>query len=167
MKHAPAPPLAMRREPLLLAALALLLLAGCLGAERTFPDESVSTTGLRVNAYTDVHSAAPHSAIVELSGVGDDGEPRAFHADVRLTLALQEGGQTAPPTYRTVKEWRLALGPQDFASGTIPYYKLVVRASDFPEEGTYRARAEGQVGGRDLSAGALFAYVRQGLPSAP
>lgn len=156
----------MRRSPLLLAA-ALLLVAGCLGAERTFPDESVSTTGLRVNAYTDVHSPAPHSAIFEVSGVGDDGEPRAFRGEVVLTLALQEGGETSPPTYRTVKEWRLSLGPQDFASGGIPYYKHVVSASDVPEEGTYRAGVAGQVAGRDLSASALFAYVRQGLPAVP
>jgi|ERR1051325_308105 hypothetical protein len=144
-----------------------ILLSGCLGADRTFPDESVSTTGLRVNAYTDVHSDAPHSALVELSGTGEDGEPRAFHGDVVLKLELQEGGQSGPATYRTVQEWKLSLGPQDFASGTIPYYKHVIPASDFPEEGTYRASAAGQVGGHSLSASALFAYVRQGLPSAP
>jgi hypothetical protein len=154
-------------QPIPVCALLLALtLSGCLGAERTFPDESVHTTDLRVNAYTDVHSPAPHTAIAELSGAGDDGEARAFRGDVVLTLALQEGGQTGPATYRTVKEWRLSLSAQDFSSGTVPYYKHVIPASDFPQEGTYRASASGNVGGRDLSASALFAYVRQGVPSA-
>jgi hypothetical protein len=156
---------AMRR--LLPALAALLLAAGCLGVDRTFPDESTETTALRVNAYTDVQSRSPHSALIELSGVGEDGEPRAFSGDVVIALALQEGGDSGPPTYRTVKEWRVSLTPGEFASGSIPYYKHEAPAGDFPEEGTYRASATASVAGRDLTASALFAYVRQGLPSVP
>lgn len=145
--------------------LSLALLSGCLGADHTFPDESADTTALKINAYTDIHSAEPHQAIIEISGEGNDGHARAFRGEVHIVLAKQETTSEGV-TYQKVREWTVALTPPQFSSPTIPYYKQVFGADEFPEEGTYQAEATANIGGRVLQAQGLFAYVRTGAPLA-
>lgn len=147
----------MRRT---LALLALTLASGCLGAERTFPDETGQVVRLHVNAYTSTDPADANAGIVEVSGLAEDGEERAFQAELRIALQLQTYAEPEP-TYRRVREWSVLVDAPDFASPDVPFYRYVIDADAFPESGTYRAAAVAELAdGRRLDASALFAHTK-------
>jgi hypothetical protein len=144
-----------------LALLAVAMLAGCLGSDKIFPDESGQVRSLHVNAYAEVGAAAPRPAIVEVSGFGPDGQERAFRGHVRVTIEKALHPE-ADVEYERVKEYDADVTAPDFSSRTVPYWKLVVPAADLPAEATYRASATAAIPGHaaPLSASALFAYSR-------
>lgn len=133
--------------------------AGCLleGEEKHFPDESGEVRRMHVNAYAAVEGA-PRTAMVESSGLGEDGQERAFKGTLRIRLELQHNG-TGEPTYAPVKEWTLEVDADDFASPTVPHHRFVIPAETFPQDGTYRVKVGARIGDRDVpEASALFAY---------
>lgn len=149
--------------PLLLAASA----AGCFleGEERSFPDESDEVVRMHVNAYAAVEGA-PRTATVESSGLGEDGQERAFHGTLRIRLELQRNG-TTEPTYAPVEEWAFGVDADDFGTPTVPFHRFIIPADAFTEDGTYRVKVGARIGGRDVPEGsALFAYAAREAPRA-
>ena len=145
------------RGALLVAALSLL--AGCLGVERTFPDETDQVVRLHVNAYTSTTAGQPRDGIVEVSGLGADGEERAFKADLRVALQLQIYDEP-DPEYRRVREWDVGVDAPDFASPDVPYYRFVIAEREFPETGTYQATVIATLHGERMDASALFHHTK-------
>ena len=146
------------RVPLVLLA-CLALLPGCFlqGEERSFPDQSADVQRMHVNAYAAVEGA-PRTATVESSGLGADGQERAFKGTLRIRLELQRDGATEP-TYHPVKEWTVEVDADDFSTPTVPFHRFTIPADAFPEDATYRVKVGARIGGRDVPEGsALFAY---------
>lgn len=142
----------------LLLVLALLA-SGCLGADHVFPDESDQVQRLHVNAYAPVGAAAPRPGIVEVSGLGGDEQARAFHG--QLVFQLDEQTQASPvQQYAPVRNWTVAVTSDDFASTTVPFYRVTLPASNFPRDGTYRASVTATILGRTFQDEALFAWTR-------
>ncbi len=142
-------------------ALACAVVPGCLGSDKTFPDESAQVRSLHVNAYALVGAPPPRPAIVEVSGLGPDGQERAFHGHVHVLLEKALHPET-DVRYERVKEYDADLSAHDFSSATVPYWKLTLPASDLPDEASYRATATAAIDGHaaPFSANALFAYTR-------
>jgi hypothetical protein len=137
----------------------MALLPGCFlqGEERSFPDKSAEVQRMHVNAYAAVEGA-PRTATVESSGLGPDGQERAFAGTLRIRLELQHNG-TTEPTYTPVKEWSFEVTSEDFSTPTVPFHRFTIPADAFPQDGTYRVKAGARIGGRDVPEGsALFAY---------
>lgn len=144
----------------LVPLLVLALLSGCFlkGEERSFPDKSDEVRRMHVNAYAAVEGA-PRTATVESSGLGPDGQERAFHGTLRIRLELQHNG-TTEPTYTPVKEWTLEVDADDFSTPTVPFHRFTIPADAFPQDGTYRVKVGARIGDRDVPEGsALFAYA--------
>src|SRR5438067_12984381 len=122
----------MRAARLLVA---VALLAGCLGIDRTFPDESDQVRAVRVNAYEAVSGSAPKPAFVEVQGLDGDSAPHAFRGHVRVVLEEQHGhAPDGPPTYSDVKTFDVDVSPTDFVGGQAPMFSLRVDATTFPED---------------------------------
>lgn len=139
---------------------AIILAAGCLGVDRTFPDETEQVVRLHVNAYTSTDPADRAAGMVEVSGLGEDGEERAFQADLRVALQLQLYDEPEPD-YRRVREWNVKVDAPDFASPDVPFYRFVIAEGEFPETGTYQATAVAELSdGRRLDASALFHHTK-------
>lgn len=147
-----------RKVPVALVLLAAL--SGCLGVDRTFPDETDQVVALHVNAYTSTTEGEPRDGIVEVSGLGADGQERAFKAELRLALQLQIYDEPEPQ-YRRVREWTVPVDALDFSSPDVPFYRFVIAERDFPETGTYQATAVTTLGpDRRLEASALFHHSK-------
>lgn len=141
--------------PLLLA----VPLAGCLleGEERHFPDLSGEVVRMHVNAYA-ATEGAPRTATIESSGLGADGEERAFRGTLRIRLERQHNG-TTEPTYEPVREWVVEVDAMDFSSPSVPFHRHSIPAETFPTDGTYRVKVGARIGDRDIpEASALFYY---------
>lgn len=148
--------------PLLLAA---ALASGCLGGERTFPDETVDVVALHVNAYAETDPEPPQDVIVEISGLGGDKQERAFEADLRIVLERQTYAEPEP-SYARVGEWTLQVRAPDFSSPTVPHVTHVIPDADVPEEGTYRVTVVALLAtGREVQASALFHHPKAGTVS--
>lgn len=151
-----------RHVPTLALLLAPILagpLAGCLleGEERHFPDQSGEVVRMHVNAYA-ATEGAPRTATVESSGLGADGEERAFLGTLRIRLERQHNG-TTEPTYEPLREWVIEVDAMDFSSPTVPFHRFTIPATDFPADGTYRVKVGARIGDRDIPESfALFYY---------
>lgn len=149
----------MRAVPVLALLLSIALVPGCFlkGEERSFPDESGKVQRMHANAYAAVEGA-PRAATVESSGLGPDGQERAFTGTLRIRLELQHNG-TSAPTYTPVKEWTFGVTSEDFSTPTVPFHRFTIPAEAFPQDGTYRVKVGARIGTRDVPEGsALFAY---------
>lgn len=147
-------------RPALALLAAALVLSGCTlpGESRLFPDESDQVVRLHVNAYQS--NDDPRLALVEISGLGVEGQEHAFRGQVRVRLDLQVPAEPRP-TYAFVEEWVLELDADDFASTAAPHHVFRVSGEAFPRDGTYRASVAGTIGEREpLPASALFSYHR-------
>ena len=140
-------------------ALAFVLVAGCLGTDKTFPDESDQVRALHVNAYEQRSGASPRPAIAEISGLGSDQQERAFHGHVRVLLEKALHPE-ANVQYERAKEYDQDVTSSDFASPTVAYWSFVIPAGDMPGAGSYRVTATATILGRDYGASALFSYTK-------
>lgn len=141
------------------ALLAVLATAtGCFGSDRTFPDESAEVMRLYVNAYAETDREPPTRGIVEVSGLGVDGEKRAFEGDLVITLAQQHLSDDGPQ-YEVLRTWTLAVHAPDFSSPKDALYRHVVDEDEFPAQGTYEARVRASLStGAAVAGSALFAH---------
>ncbi|MFA5861033.1 MAG: hypothetical protein WDA16_05000 [Candidatus Thermoplasmatota archaeon] len=138
--------------------LSALLLAGCLGGERTFPDESDQVQKLRVNAYALPGAPSPRPAIIEITGLGSDGQERAFRGHLSIVLDARPDGSQADAA--RVRTWELDVFPTQFASTTVAMYKITVDPGNIPADGNYSASATASIQGNVFNASASFAYTR-------
>ena len=142
----------------LLAALAAT--AGCFGSDRTFPDETAQVVRLHVNAYAETDPDPPTDVVVEVSGLGADGEERAFEGELRFVLEKQDYDEPEP-RYAKVGEWTVPVHAPDFSSPTVAYYEHRIAEEDVPEGGTYRVTAYAKLAsGAEVSASALFHHPK-------
>ena len=164
LKRPAAAPLRVSRAwvPLL----ALLLAAGCFGSDRTFPDETDQVVRLHVNAYAETDPDPPTDVVVEVSGLGADGEERAFEADLTFLLERQDYDEPEP-RYAKVGEWSRHVDAPDFASPTVAYFDFRIPEADVPSGGTYRVSVTAKLAsGKEVGASALFHHPKDN-PGAP
>ncbi|GEM_PF-5659311 len=140
----------MRPASLVVAALAL---AGCLGTDHVFPDESDKVSAIHVNAYDKVGQ----DGVIEITGRDAGNVTRAFRGAIHLTLEEQHEPPD-PPTYSFVAQRDVPLTADSFTNqGDFPIHVETIPRSTFPEAGTYRVTLSATVGDRRLpDAVALF-----------
>lgn len=142
----------MRVTPVLLA---LLALAGCLGTDHVFPDESGKVVKLHVNAYAKIGQ----DGVVEITGRDAQNVTRAFKGEVRMLLEEQHQ-PPEPPTYTTVTERVLSLTADSFTNpGDFPLHVETIPRATFPEAGTYRVTLRATVEGRALPPEVALFYA--------
>lgn len=141
------------------ALLAVLATAsGCFGSDRTFPDESADVVRLHVNAYAETDREPPTRGIVEVSGLGADGDKRAFEGELRITLSRQHGDD-AGPRYEDLREWTLTVHAPDFSSPKEALYRHVIEEDEFPSPATYQASVRASLTtGATVEGNALFSH---------
>lgn len=141
------------------ALLAVLVTsAGCLGSDRTFPDESAEVMRLHVNAYAETDREPPTRGIVEVSGLGVDGDKRAFEGELLIALALQHRDDDGP-RYEVLRTWTLKVHAPDFSSPKEALYRHVIEEDEFPSQGTYQASVRASLStGATVEGSALFAH---------
>lgn len=131
----------------------IALVAGCLGSDKTFPDESDQVRTLHVNAYQ-----KDEGAIVEVSGLGDDHQERAFRGHVRVVLEKALHPE-ANVQYERVKEYDADVTARDFSSATVAYWKLTIPPPDLATDTSYRVVATATIAGRSFEGSALFDHA--------
>ena len=142
----------MRALSLLAAALAL---AGCLGSDHIFPDDSAKVVAVHVNAYAKVGQ----DAVVEITGRDASNVTRAFRGPVHITLEEQHD-PPEPPTYTHVTERSVSLTADSFSNpGDFPVHVETFARSTFPEAGTYRVTVSASAGDRALPAAVALFYA--------
>lgn len=135
-----------------------LVLAGCLGSDKTFPDETSAVTQIHLNAYQEPNGSRDRPAILEVRGIGADGQEVAFLGTLAFQIDEQKLGADGSATYLPVKSWSADVAPKDFSSPTVAYYRTTLAPSDLPDNATYRATVTATLGARALNATQLFAF---------
>lgn len=147
MMHPRAHGARVQRAAVLLGLVCLL--AGCVeGEPQFFEDKSAEVRSLHVNAYAaEEGGEAGREGRVEVSGIGPDGQERAFHGTVGLVLEEQDNSRPEH-TYSFLKAWSVEVEAADFAHPDVPVYVHVVEARHLEAGKTFRVTANATIDGR-------------------